>query len=75
MAWVALDKTVTTQLLIKLSRLAAATLKLELADKLEQGRKTIAMMRRNQEITYGGLESNPRGPEEEEQQPDLGLCE
>lgn len=66
MSWTLLDQSGTTQLLTKLSKLAAIVVKLELAHKLDQGRRTIAMMRRSHEITNDRHESDTRRSEKKE---------
>jgi hypothetical protein len=64
--WVPLKNTVATQFLVKLSRLTAAAMKLQILDKLEQGKKTIAMLKRSHEISNDGHQQNTGRSEEEE---------
>lgn len=64
--WIPLNETGAIHLLNKLSKFAATAMKLQLAEKLEQSKKTLAMIRRSHEIQNERHEQNTPRPAEKE---------
>lgn len=64
--WVPLNETGAAHLLTGLSKLAAAMMRLQLAEKLEQGRKTLALLQRSHEIENERHEPNTGRSAQEE---------